>query len=135
MTPAPALYNSTVLDHFLNPRNAGEVPHPDARGEAAQPHDGDTLRLTLKIQDGKILQARFKTLGCAAAIASSSMATVLLKGKTIAEARHFSNEQVVAALGGLPPAKIQCSVLAAQALQAALDDYQKRHPAGDAPVH
>jgi nitrogen fixation NifU-like protein len=119
----------------LNPRNAGEVPHPDARGEAAQPHDGDTLRLTLKIQDGKILQARFKTLGCAAAIASSSMATVLLKGKTIAEARHFSNEQVVAALGGLPPAKIQCSVLAAQALQAALDDYQKRHPAGDAPVH
>ena len=132
MTPPPAFYNSTVMDHFLNPRNAGEVPEADARGEAAQPNDGDIMRLTLRIQDGKILEARFKTLGCAAAIASSSMATVLLQGKTLEQARRFSNQEVVAALGGLPSAKIQCSVLAAQALQAALDDYLQRHAAGDA---
>ncbi|HXR08420.1 MAG TPA: iron-sulfur cluster assembly scaffold protein [Candidatus Acidoferrum sp.] len=133
MIPAPALYNPTVLDHFLNPRNVGDVPEADAMGQAGQPGDGDTMRLSLRIKHGKILDARFKTLGCAAAIASSSMATELLKGRTLQEARHFSNEEVVAALGGLPPAKLQCSLLAAQALRAALDDYQKRHPGAPPP--
>jgi len=128
LSPAPALYNPTVLDHFLNPRNVGDVPEPDARGQAGEPACGDTMRLSLRIKNGKIVDARFRTLGCAAAIASSSMATELLKGRTLGEARHFSNQEIVAALGGLPPAKIQCSVLAAQALRAALEDYENRHP-------
>jgi nitrogen fixation NifU-like protein len=127
MSSAPALYNPTVLDHFLNPRNVGDVPQADALGQAGEPNCGDTMRLSLGIKDGRIVDARFRTFGCAAAIASSSMATELIKGRTIEEARHFSNEEVVAALGGLPPAKIQCSVLAGQALRAALADYEKRH--------
>jgi nitrogen fixation NifU-like protein len=114
------------MDHFLNPRNTGDVPEPEATGEAGEPACGDTMRLTLRIKGGRILEARFRTLGCAAAIASSSMATELLKGRTIGEARHFSNKEVVAALGGLPADKIQCSVLAAQALRAALEDYESR---------
>jgi len=133
MRPAPALYNATVLDHFLNPRNVGEVPQAEALGEAGEPSCGDTLRLSLRIKDGRIVNARFRTLGCGAAIASSSMATELLAGRTVEEARHFSNEEVVAALGGLPPSKVQCSVLAGQALRAALEDYDNRHPGADAP--
>ncbi len=133
MKPAPALYNPTVLDHFLNPRNVGEVPQAEALGQAGEPNCGDTMRLSLRIQDGRIVDARFRTLGCGAAIASSSMATELLKGRTVEEARHFSNEEVVAALGGLPPAKRQCSVLAGQALRAALADYDRRRPGADAP--
>jgi nitrogen fixation NifU-like protein len=133
MSPPPALYNATVLDHFLNPRNVGDVPEPEAVGEAGEPSCGDTMRLSLRIKDGRIVDARFRTLGCAAAIASSSMATELLRGRTLAQARLFSNLEVVAALGGLPPAKIQCSVLAGQALRAALEDYEKRHPGADAP--
>jgi nitrogen fixation NifU-like protein len=133
MSSAPALYNATVLDHFLNPRNVGDVPEPEALGEAGEPGSGDTMRLSLRIKDGKIVDARFRTVGCGAAIASSSMATELIKGRTIKEARHFTNHEVVAALGGLPPSKIQCSVLAGQALRAALDDYENRHPGADAP--
>jgi nitrogen fixation NifU-like protein len=126
MTDSGFLYNSTVLDHFLNPRNTGDVAEPDAIGEAGNSDDGDTLRLTLRIKDGRIVDARFRACGCGAAIASSSMATELIKGKTLEEARHFSNAEVVQALGGLPAAKIQCSVLAAQALRAALDDFDRR---------
>lgn len=133
MSPSPALYNPIVLDHFLNPRNVGDVPQPDALGQAGEPSCGDTMRLSLRIKDGRIVEARFRTFGCGAAIASSSMATELIKGRTLEEARHFSNEEIVAALGGLPPAKIQCSVLAGQALRAALEDYQTRHPGADAP--
>ena len=132
MTPTPALYNPTVLDHFLNPRNVGDVPEPEALGQAGAPACGDTMRLSLRIKDGRIVDARFRTFGCAAAIASSSMATELLKGRTVEEARHFSDLEVVAALGGLPPAKIQCSVLAGQALRAALENYQTRHPGAPA---
>jgi nitrogen fixation NifU-like protein len=135
MSTVPALYNPTVLDHFLNPRNVGDVPHPDALGEAGEPACGDTLRLTLRIRRGKIIDARFRAFGCAAAIASSSMATQILKGKTLAQARHFTNRQIVSALGGLPPAKIQCSVLAAQALQAALQDYDQKHVAAPNRSH
>ena len=133
MSPAPAFYNPIVLDHFLNPRNVGEVPQAEALGEAGEPSCGDTLRLSLRIKDGRIVNARFRTLGCGAAIASSSMATELIKGRTLEQARQFSNQEIVAALGGLPPAKIQCSVLARQALRAALEDYEKRHPAASAP--
>jgi len=133
MSPTPALYNATVLDHFLNPRNVGDVPDPEALGHAGEPNCGDAMRLTLRIQNGRIVDARFRTVGCGAAIASSSMATELLKGRTLEQARHFSNHEIVAALGGLPPAKIQCSVLAGQALRAALADYDKRHPAAAAP--
>jgi nitrogen fixation NifU-like protein len=128
MTEALAIYNPTVMDHFLNPRNVGEVPDADATGEAGEPNCGDTLRLTLEIAGGRITDIRFRALGCGAAIASSSMATELLKGRTLDEARHFSNEEVIAALGGLPPAKIQCSVLAAEALQAALKSYGRNSP-------
>jgi nitrogen fixation NifU-like protein len=134
MTPAPALYNPTVLDHFLNPRNVGDVPEPEALGQAGDASCGDTMRLTLRIKNGRIVDARFRTFGCAAAIASSSMATELLKGRTVEEARHFSDLEVVAALGGLPPAKIQCSVLAGQALRAALENYRTRHPGALAPA-
>jgi nitrogen fixation NifU-like protein len=133
MSPAPALYNATVLDHFLNPRNVGDVPEAEALGQAGEPNCGDTMRLSLRIKDGRIVEARFRTVGCGAAIASSSMATELIKGRTIEEARRFSNQEVVAALGGLPPAKIRCSVLAGQALRAALEDYEKRHPGTGAP--
>jgi nitrogen fixation NifU-like protein len=128
----PALYNATVLDHFLNPRNVGDVPDAEALGEAGEPNCGDAMRLSLRIKNGRIVDARFRTVGCGAAIASSSMATELLKGRTLEEARHFSNQEVVAALGGLPPAKVQCSLLAAQALRAALEDYEKRYPGAGA---
>jgi nitrogen fixation NifU-like protein len=129
MSETPGHYNATVLDHFLNPRHVGEVPAPDGIGEAGKSGDGDTLRLSLRIEDGKIVQARFRAFGCPAAIASASVATELITGMTLAEARHFSNREVVAALGGLPAGKMQCSVLAGQALRAALEDYEKRHPA------
>jgi len=132
MSPAPALYNAIVLDHFLNPRNVGDVPQAEALGEAGEPNCGDAMRLSLRIKHGRIVDARFRTVGCGAAIASSSMATELIKGRTLEEARHFSNQEVVAALGGLPPAKVQCSLLAGQALQAALEDYEKRRPGGRA---
>jgi nitrogen fixation NifU-like protein len=125
----PALYNDTVLDHFLNPRNVGDLPEPDGVGQAGQSDCGDSLKLSLRINHGKIVEARFRASGCPAAIASSSMATELIKGRTVAQARHFSNREVVAALGGLPPAKVQCSVLAAQALRSALADYRKKRNA------
>jgi nitrogen fixation NifU-like protein len=129
MRQTPALYNPVVLDHFLNPRNVGDVPRADGVGEAGRPDCGDTLRMSVRIGEGRIVEARFRAIGCAAAIASSSIATELIRGRSLAEARRFSNGEVVAALGGLPPAKIQCSVLATQALQAALEDYEKRRPA------
>ena len=104
MSRSPPRYNYVVLDHFLNPRNVGDVPRADGVGEAGLSDCGDTLRLSLKIEEGKIVDVRFRAVGCPAAIASSSVATGLLQGRTVEEARHFSNEEVVAALGGLPPA-------------------------------
>jgi len=126
MSEPPALYNPTVMDHFLNPRNVGELAQPDAVGEAGEPNCGDMLKLHLRIAGGRIADVRFRALGCAAAIASSSMATELIKGRTLEEARHFSNDEVVAALGGLPEGKMQCSVLAAEALRAALREHDGR---------
>lgn len=122
------LYNETVMDHFLNPRNMGDLEQADAVGEVGAAACGDIMKISLKVQDGKITEARFKTFGCGSAIASSSMATELVKGRTIEEALSLSNQEVVTALGGLPPVKIHCSVLAEEAIKAALEDYLKRHP-------
>ncbi|MBI5387985.1 MAG: Fe-S cluster assembly scaffold protein NifU [Verrucomicrobia bacterium] len=122
------LYNQTVMDHFLNPRNLGDLKDADGVGEVGAAACGDIMKISLKIEDGKIKDARFKTFGCGSAIASSSMATELIKGRSIEEAMSFSNQEVVSALGGLPPVKIHCSVLAEEALKAALEDYLKKHP-------
>jgi len=128
MSDTYTLYNPTVMDHFMNPRNMGDLKDADGVGEVGAAACGDIMKISLKIKDGKIEDARFKTFGCGSAIASSSMATELIKGRTIEEAMSFSNQEVVSALGGLPPVKIHCSVLAEEALKAALEDYVKRHP-------
>jgi nitrogen fixation NifU-like protein len=128
MSETYTLYNPTVMDHFMNPRNMGDLKDADGVGEVGAAACGDIMKISLKIKDGRIEDARFKTFGCGSAIASSSMATELIKGRTIAEALSFTNEEVVDALGGLPPVKIHCSVLAEEALKAALEDYVKRHP-------
>jgi len=128
MSETYTLYNQTVMDHFMNPRNMGDLKEADGVGEVGAAACGDIMKISLKIKDGKIEDARFKTFGCGSAIASSSMATELIKGRTIDEAMSFSNQEVVDALGGLPPVKIHCSVLAEEALKAALEDYLKKHP-------
>jgi nitrogen fixation NifU-like protein len=121
-----ALYNDTVMDHFMNPRNMGDISNADGVGEVGAAACGDIMKISLKIKDGKIEDARFKTFGCGSAIASSSMATELIKGRSIDEVKKFSNQEVVDALGGLPPVKIHCSVLAEEALKAAIEDYEKK---------
>ena len=122
-------YSDKVIDHFMHPRNMGEIEDASGVGEVGNPACGDVMRLYLKIEDGKIVDAKFKTFGCGAAIASSSMTTELIKGKSIDEALKLSNEAVSEALGGLPPAKQHCSVLAEDALRAALEDYKKKQSA------
>jgi len=110
----------------MNPRNMGEIEDADGVGEVGNPACGDVMKLFLKIEGDRIVDAKFKTFGCGAAIASSSMTTELIKGKTIDEALKLSNEAVAEALGGLPPAKQHCSVLAEDALRQALEDYKKK---------
>lgn len=119
-------YSDLVLDHFENPRNVGETSRVDARGRAENPACGDELVLTLRLEDGRISEARFRASGCAASIASSSMTTVLLEGRTLEQARGLTNLDVATALGGLPPAKMHCSVLAEEAVAAALADHRIR---------
>ena len=128
MSDTYTLYNETVMEHFMNPRNMGDLKDADGVGEVGAAACGDIMKISLRIKDGKIEDARFKTFGCGSAIASSSMATELIKGRSIDEAMSFSNQEVVDALGGLPPVKIHCSVLAEEALKAALEDYLKKHP-------
>ena len=128
MSETYTLYNQTVMEHFMNPRNMGDIKDADGVGEVGAAACGDIMKISLRIKDGKIEDARFKTFGCGSAIASSSMATELIKGRSIDEAMNFSNQEVVDALGGLPPVKIHCSVLAKEALKAALEDYLKKHP-------
>ena len=128
MSDTYTLYNETVMEHFMNPRNMGDLKDADGVGEVGAAACGDNMKISLRIKDGKIEDARFKTFGCGSAIASSSMATELIKGRSIDEAMNFSNQEVVDALGGLPPVKIHCSVLAEEALKAALEDYLKKHP-------
>jgi len=121
-------YSTKVMEHFANPRNVGELEDADGVGNVGNPTCGDIMRLYIKVEDDVIVDAKFKTFGCGAAIATSSMMTELIKGKTLAEAKKVSNAAVAEALGGLPPVKMHCSVLAEEALQSALDDYYKRHP-------
>ena len=120
-------YSEKVMDHFMNPRNVGEIESADGVGEVGNPACGDMMRLYLKIDGGKVVDAKFRTFGCGAAIASSSMLTEMIKGKTIEEARAISNQHVADALDGLPAVKIHCCVMAEQAVKSALDDYDKKH--------
>jgi nitrogen fixation protein NifU and related proteins len=123
-----ANYSSKVMEHFANPRNVGEIEDADGVGNVGNPVCGDIMRMTIKVdkESGIITDAKFKTFGCGAAIATSSMATELIKGKTIEEALKVTNAVVAEALGGLPPVKMHCSVLAEEALKSALDDYFRR---------
>jgi nitrogen fixation NifU-like protein len=114
------------MDHFRNPRNVGEVENPDGIGQAGNPVCGDIMELSIKVEGDVIKDVKFKTFGCGAAIATSSMVTELVKNKRIDEALAVSNKAVAEALGGLPPIKMHCSVLAEEALKAAIEDYRKR---------
>jgi nitrogen fixation NifU-like protein len=120
------MYSEKVMDHFMNPRNVGEIENADGVGEVGNPKCGDIMRMYLKIEDGIITDVKFKTFGCGSAIASSSMATELIKGKSIQEAMQITNKAVAEALDGLPPVKMHCSVLAEQAIRKALLDYSKK---------
>lgn len=121
-------YSEKVMDHFRNPRNVGDMPDADGIGHVGNAVCGDIMELYIKVRDGVIIDAKFKTFGCGAAIATSSMVTELVKGKTVDEALKISNRAVAEALGGLPPVKMHCSLLAEQALKSAIDDYIKKHP-------
>ena len=121
------MYNEKVLDHFNNPRNVGEPEEQNAVGVVQSESCGDTTYVYLDVEDGIIKDIKFRTFGCAAAIASSSMLTEMAKGKTLEEARKISTESIVNELGGLPEQKIHCSVLAGDALKAAIDDYIANH--------
>ena len=120
------MYTEKVMDHFENPRNVGEIPDADGVGQVGNPTCGDIMKIYLKIKDGVIEDVKFKTFGCGAAIATSSMVTEMAKGKTIEEALQLSNKAVAEALDGLPPKKMHCSNLAADALHAAIKDYESK---------
>ena len=117
------MYSDKVIDHYTNPRNVGEIKDPSGIGQVGNPVCGDIMKIYLEIENDIIKDVKFKTFGCGAAIATSSIATELIKGKTIDEALQLTNKAVVEALDGLPPVKIHCSVLAEQAIKAALFDY------------
>ena len=121
-----ALYSDKVMDHFLQPRNLGTIENADGVGEVGNAKCGDIMKIYLKIEDGIIVDVKFETFGCASAIASSSMATELIKGQRVEDAMQLTNKAVAEALDGLPAHKIHCSVLAEEAIQAALEDYQKK---------
>jgi len=121
------MYSEKVMDHFSNPRNVGEIENADGVGEVGNPKCGDIMKMYLKIEDGVIVDAKFKTFGCGAAVATSSMATELVRGKTIEEALKITNKAVAEALDGLPPVKMHCSNLAEQAINAAIEDYKVKH--------
>ena len=123
-----ALYSEKVMDHFRNPRNVGVIEDADAVGEVGNAKCGDIMKIYLKIENDIIADVKFETFGCGSAIASSSMATELIKGKPLSEAAQLTNQAVTEALDGLPAHKIHCSVLAQEAIQAALDDYYTKHP-------
>jgi len=120
------MYSEKVMDHFMNPRNVGEIENADGVGEVGNAKCGDIMKIFLKIEDNIIKDVKFKTFGCGAAIASSSMATELIKGKTIDEALAITNKAVAEALDGLPPVKMHCSVLAEEAIKAAIEDYKRK---------
>jgi len=119
-------YSEKVMDHFMNPRNVGEIPDASGVGEVGNSKCGDIMKIYLKIENDVITDVKFNTFGCGAAVATSSMATELIKGKPVSEAMKLSNKAVVEALDGLPPVKLHCSVLAEEAVQAALRDYYQK---------
>ncbi|OFI05415.1 iron-sulfur cluster assembly scaffold protein IscU [Clostridium acetireducens DSM 10703] len=119
------IYSEKVMDHFRNPRNVGEIQDASGVGEVGNPKCGDVMKIYLKIEDNIIKDVKFKTFGCGSAIASSSMATELVKGKTLEEAWKVTNKAVAEALDGLPPVKMHCSVLAEEAIREAINDYRK----------
>jgi len=121
------MYNEKVIEYFVHPRNAGVLIDADGIGEAGSPACGDEMKVYLKIENDVIVDVKFQTYGCASAIASSSMATEMIKGKTIQEALSVTNKDVINALGGLPAPKIHCSVLAEQTIKRAILDYAKKH--------
>ena len=123
------MYTEKVIDHFSNPRNVGEIENADGVGTVGNSKCGDIMRMYLKVDDnGVITDCKFKTFGCGAAIATSSMATEMIKGKTLKEALKLTNKAVAEALDGLPPVKMHCSLLAEEAVKAAVEDYMKKHP-------
>jgi nitrogen fixation NifU-like protein len=128
------LYSEKVLDHFSNPRNVGELENANGIGEVGNAKCGDIMKMYLDVEDGVITDVRFKTFGCGAAIATSSIATEMIKGKTIEEALKLTNKAVVEALDGLPASKIHCSVLAEQAIKAAVADYYQRQGIDPTPI-
>ncbi len=128
------MYTEQVMDHFINPRNMGEIENADGVGEVGNAKCGDIMKMFLKIENGVIVDAKFKTYGCASAIATSSIATEMVKGHTIKEALELSNKAVVEALGGLPTHKIHCSVLAEQSIKAAISDYYTRQGIDPLPI-
>ena len=128
------MYSEKVMDHFEHPRNVGEIENASGMGTVGNAKCGDIMKMYLKIKDGVIEDAKFKTFGCGAAIATSSMATDMIKGSTIEDALKLSNKAVVEALDGLPASKIHCSVLAEQAVKAALADYYRKNGVDPTPI-
>ena len=121
-------YTEQVMDHFMNPRNMGEMEDASGVGTVGNAKCGDIMRIYIKVEDDVITDVKFKTFGCGAAIATSSKATEIVKGMTLAEAETVTNKMVMDALGGLPPVKVHCSVLAEEAIQSALEDYYRKNP-------
>ena len=126
-----ALYSEKVMDHFLHPRNVGVIEDADAIGEVGNAKCGDIMKMYLKIEDDVIQDVKFETFGCGSAIASSSMATEMIKGRPLSEAMQLTNKAVTEALDGLPAHKLHCSVLAEEAIQSALEDYRRRQESKD----
>ena len=137
-----SMYSEKVIAAFMNPKNVGAMENPDGVGEVGNPRCGDVMKIYLRVKDGRIEDIRFETFGCAAAIATSSMATEMVKGRTIEEALKLTNKDVEEALGGLPPEKVHCSLLAEEGIHAAVEDYRRRRdglpplpPSHDAVCH
>ncbi|MBE5768800.1 MAG: Fe-S cluster assembly scaffold protein NifU [Clostridiales bacterium] len=123
------MYSEKVMDHFANPRNVGEIENASGTGTVGNAKCGDIMKMDIQVEDGVIVDVKFKTFGCGAAIATSSMATELVKGKTIEEALQLTNKAVAEALDGLPPVKMHCSLLAEEAIHAAIEDYRSKQQA------
>lgn len=123
------LYSEKVMDHFMNPRNVGKIEDADGVGEVGNAKCGDIMKIYIKVNDGIITDVKFNTFGCGSAIASSSMATEMIKGKHVSEALELTNKAVAEALDGLPAHKLHCSVLAEEAIKAAIEDYEKKKEA------
>ena len=124
------MYSEKVMDHFANPRNVGEIEGASGSGTVGNAKCGDIMKMDIQVENGIIVDVKFKTFGCAAAVATSSMATEMVKGKTIEEALALTNKAVAEALDGLPPVKMHCSLLAEEAIHAAIEDYQKKNAQG-----